>query len=628
MNDIIAINAGEQNGDLGSGRNRLSAARVPTSKVFEPGSAIARNTENRSHAYDSFFKSITDYRSEQKAKFNATASYGEFSGEFHSSFERNFTSHQERIAALRTFHCEVGKAWLDDASKATLTESFTAGCASLPQAFSPADAYKFYEFFDQFGTDTVISITLGGAFYFQSLVEKSKISELEKIKVSIQAEYGAFFTADGSFSQTTEEKKYRESRIAEVTTEGGAYNKFANINFNTETKYNQKFDDWVNSVKDNPVIVSRALWPIYVFVPDKSRQKAAQDALEKYLDRTLTVSANWQFSSLTTGSTLRPQTLVAQASTNPGIRVKILSRKTLVGEERYFQAPDIGAGQAQIEQYWANFKATLQGAGLKDSIVMLATQRWPRESRYCPSEEVFSFLRHECGASEATLRRWREDSSHCLPCPYAGITYGLIGYGGGALPDQGGDAYAIGFGNPDESTQDLRLGPEVEISADLAGTGHESSRFNCNDIFAELASALAAVRSDHWNTWLMGVDPQDSTRMMMLDQGSAPSPSSLWYLHPHGAKYGMNPFYYINARTCGFMQWNTEGADVQAEAVLRPYRPNLDINLWDKRLPYIMCLSYNPNWDLRAREDRRVTVAEYRKDTEMKWSQEAVNIVL
>jgi hypothetical protein len=91
----------------------------------------------------------------------------------------------------------------------------------------------------------------------------------------------------------------------------------------------------------------------------------------------------------------------------------------------------------------------------------------------------------------------------------------------------------------------------------------------------------------------------------------------------------MHPVYLISARTCGLLQWDSGGADVEREAVLRPFAPNLDINLWDLRAPYIMCLSYNPNWDLRAYGDRRVKVASYRgKDTEMRWSPANVSRVI
>lgn len=604
------------NGDLGYGKNRLSAARAPDERVFDPasGAGIARHTKPGTDSYSSFFKSILDYRHTQKAEFNSTASYGEFSAEFHLNFEKKYTSHQESTAAVRTLRCVFGGASLSEVSAAVLTPKFTEESAKLPKTFDPAEANKFYRFFDLFGTDVVTSITLGGNLYFQTLVEKSKVTDLEKIKIELEAEYGMFFTADGSIDDTVERKQYMESRIAAVTTEGGENSIFSDILFKKPAKYTDKVKAWTISAKSNPVIVGREVKPIHAFIADAERRIATETALGHYLGRYLSVHSTWRYSSLTVGSVTRAEP-AAGADTRPGIRVRVLDRKTLQGREEYFTAPAIGSAASDIEQFWDGFRSSVKGMGLANAIVLLATQFWPRESRYCPPDQVIDFLNRECGGSLVTLNRWRDDSLACVPCPNAGVSYGLIGYGRGTSLDNGGDVYVIGFG--DQET----LRPELEIFADLYTTEDGTAKFTCNDTFAGKSIPFLKFRSHHWDTWLIAVDSKASGRVTLEDDSAGDAAKVLWYAQPAGEKYGMHPFYLINAQTCGVLQWDSNGADQEKEAVLRPFAPNLDINLWDLRNPYVMTLSYNPNWDLRAFGDRRVRVASYRgQDTEMRWS--------
>lgn len=252
------------NGDLGYGRNRLSAARAPDERVFDPtsGAGIKRHTDTRREDYSSFFQSILDYRHTTKAEFNSSASYGEFSAEFHLNFEKKYTSHQDNTAAVRTLRLIFGGAKLDAVSDAALSPRFSEEVARLPTAFNPGDAHAFYRFFDLFGTDVVTSITLGGNLYFQALVQKSKVTELEKIKVELEAEYGIFFTADGSIDDTVERKQYMESRDASVTTEGGDNDIFSDVIFTKPKKYDGKTNQWIASVGKKPVVVGREFKPV------------------------------------------------------------------------------------------------------------------------------------------------------------------------------------------------------------------------------------------------------------------------------------------------------------------------------------------------------------------------------
>jgi hypothetical protein len=613
------------NGDLGNGKNRLSAARAPDERVFDPasGAGIERNTDQTTDDYASFFRSILDYRHTQKAEFNSTASFGEFSGEFHLNFEKKYTSHQDNTAAVRTVKCVFGGAKLDTVSAAALTDKFSEECGRLPEAFSAEEAHKFYRFFDMFGTDVVTSITLGGNLYFQTLVHKSKVTDLEKIKVELEAEYGMFFTADGSIDNTVERKQYMESRSASVTTEGGENNIFSDVLFKKPEKHMEKMTKWINSVKNKPVTVAREFKPIYAFIADSKRHDAVKAALEHYLGRYLRVHSTWRYAGLTIGGVTRAEP-AAGADTRPGIKVRVLDRKTLQGREDYFAAPAIGGAASEIEQFWNDLQSRVEAMGLANAIVLLATQFWPRESRYCPPDRIISFLTEKCGGSPTTLKRWRDDSRACVPCPYAGVSYGLIGYGGGTPRDKGGDAYVIGFGDPEQN-----LRPELEIFADLHTTDGGAARFTCNDVFEGESISFLKFRSQHWDRWQIAADATDSKRVILEDDSVGDAAKLLWYALPAGEKYGMHPFYLINAQTCGVLQWDSGGAAAEREAVLRPFASNLDINLWDLRYPFILCLSYNPGWDLRAFGDRRVRVASYRgQDTEMRWSSSNVNRVI
>ncbi len=496
-----------------------------------------------------------------------------------------------------------------------LSPKFNAEVERLPTTFSHEEAHKFYRFFDLFGTDVVTSITLGGNLYFQTLVQKSKVTELEKIKIELEAEYGTFFTADGSIDDTVERKQYMESRDASVTTEGGDNNIFSGVIFTKPKKYDDKTNQWITSVGKKPVVVGREFKPVHAFIADDKRRIAAQTALDHYMGRYLNVHSTWVHSSLVVGNTARRE-LKSDAAGGPGIKVRVIDRKTLEGREEHFPAPAIGSAAADISQFWNGFKSGVEAMGLERAIVLLATEFWPRESRYSPPDHIIAFLKNKCGGSEATLHRWRDDSLRCVPCPYAGVSYGLIGYGSGTSQDKGGDVYVIGFGDPQRT-----LRPELEIFADIYTTEDGTAKFTCNDIFKGEAIPFLKFRSHHWNTWQMAADPRVPERVILEDDSAGDAAKALWYAQPAGPKYDMHPSYLINAQTCGVLQWDSGGSALEREAVLRPYAPNLDINLWDLRYPYILCLSYNPNWDLRAFEDRRVKVAEYRsKDTEMRWS--------
>lgn len=620
---IQATDYSTLNGDLGYGRNRLSAARAPDERVFNPASGIERHTDTRREDYSSFFKSILDYRHTTKAEFNSTASYGEFSAEFHLTFEKKYTSHQDNTAAVRTLRLVFGGAKLGAVSAAALTSKFSEESNRLPLAFSHEVAHKFYRFFDMFGTDVVTSITLGGNLYFQALVQKSKVTELEKIKVELEAEYGIFFTADGSIDDTVERKQYMESRDASVLTEGGDNNIFSDVIFTKPKKYDDKTNRWAASVGNKPVVVGREFKPIYAFISDEKRRIAAQTALEHYLGRYLSVHSTWRYSSLTVGST-PPREPVAGAAGRPGIKVRVIDRKTLQGREEHFEAPAIGSAASDIGQFWDTFKSGVKSMGLANAIVLLATEFWPRESRYCPPDHIITFLTRECGGSTATLHRWRDDSLCCVPCPYAGVSYGLIGYGSGTSHDKGGDVYVIGFGDPEQT-----LRPELEIFADLYTTEDGTAKFACNDIFKGEAIPFLKFRSQHWDRWQIAVDPKEPGRVTLEDDSAGDGAKALWYAQPAGRKYGMHPVYLISAQTCGVLQWDSGGAAQEKEAVLQPFTPNLDINLWDLRYPHIMCLSYHPNWDLRAMGDRRVKVVSYRgQDTELRWSPSNLSRVL
>lgn len=613
----------ELNGDLGYGRNRRIAGRTTNEPVFDPASGITRHTDTRREEHSSLFKSVLDYRRQTKAEFNATASYGAFSAEFHLSFENRYTSRQDNTAALRTLRVVFGGAKLKSTSAATLSSKFKEEVERLPKKFTPKDANKFYRFFDMFGTDVVTEIKLGGNLYFHTLVQKSKVTNFEKIKASLEAEYGAFFKADGSIEDTVERKEYRKSREASVTTEGGDNNILSNALFTQPNKYNKDTNEWITSVGKKPIVVEREFTDIYKFIADDEQRTATEKALDNYLGRYLSVHSTWQYSSLTVGR-MKQQERSAGAVGNPAIKVRVIDRNTLEGREEYFTAPVIGSAASEINQFWNTFKSRVESMGLEHAIVLLATEFWPRESRYSPPDHIIDFLKHRCGGSEATLHRWRDDSRRCVPCPYAGISYGLIGYGNGAHHDQGKDVYVIGFGDP-QST----LRPELEIFADLYTTEDDTAKFVCNDSFEGEAISFLKFSSHHWNTWQIAADPQVPERVTLVDNSVGDASKVLWYAQPAGPKYDMQPFYLINALTCGVLQWNSGGAAQEKEVVLKPFAPNLDINLWDLRYPYIMSLSYQPNWDLRAFEDRRVVVASYRsRDTELRWSENKVSCVL
>jgi hypothetical protein len=612
-------------GNFGRGINRLNPLMSPPEMVFDASkSPTAVNTTPDFDLRYEDYKSIEDYKQKRKAQLDAKGSSGAFSSELHAKFESEYHSHRERIGATRSLWNQYKETTLVSVEGAVLSTNFVTRSENLPKTFTAKNAASFYRFFDLFGTDVATSEIECSTLQFRTMIDKFKFADSYNFKASVQAEYGTFFDAEAKGQQSEESKHFMQNRIASITTEGGDGSRFAGISFDKPGNYYKQAEAWLKSAKENPAKIGGTFQKTFAFIRDAEQRQAAEKAHEYYLKREVEVTSNWQFASLTVGDAA-PR--AGSAAATPAIKVRLLDRKTSQGADQTFAMPSADPSREQIDAYWQGLHDKLEkDPALPAAIVLLATERWPRDSRFCPPDYIRAFLRSSCGARQITLDRWREDSSKADICPVAGVTYGLIGHGTGRYPDTGSDcdAYAIGFGEPGKS-----LLPTIRISAYLSSTEDGSSVLNLEDASSSKAT-LTTITSGHWNSHRIVADKTDEGRVILESTSEPLRSAALWYMHSAPDKYGVRSLAYLfNASSGKCLEWDSGGAAKFAEAVLSRYVPNRDINLWEKSFPRLRNLSYNVNWSLRAYPNMRVAVSPYNGlDTEFDWTPKDIDRVL
>jgi hypothetical protein len=199
-------------------------------------------------------------------------------------------------------------------------------------------------------------------------------------------------------------------------------------------------------------------------------------------------------------------------------------------------------------------------------MLVIATERWPRDRQYFPPANVREALLPH-GAREATLNRWDALTRNTQPCPFAGLSYVLAGDNG---RNKGFDALATGFGDANSS-----LRPTARVSVLLPRTNTGLVRVILEA--KEEKSGTELIQFHSHSGGLLSADPDGSTRVL-IKNGDTRIPEQLWYLHSGPSRYGMQPYVVFNYATCGVLQGKRGGG----ESALTRFNSDLqDDVLWD-----------------------------------------------
>lgn len=537
-------------------------------KTYGRPKSVGFLSRTRSEETVEAFTSREEYQSSLKQKLDLEVSYGAFTGGFELTFGSDYKSLSERSAALVNYSSTLWQLILNDK---TPSSAFQAAVAKLPSTFNGETA--FYDFFRDYGAFVIVNVTLGGSMDYAMLIDRSESTSKETLKAKARAEYDVFFKGSASSSKIEEVKKFREHRVSKLTIKGGKPGAITKLDLDSpddaakRTLSLDSFETWKSTIADTPDVVTMKLMRIDAFAGEKGPAIAA--ALDKYLGGAALVEANWMGSTIVMSGVLRN----AAAASAPALRAVIVDKRTLEQKEQRFQAPDAGQSSAQFDEFWKNVNTALAAANPSDKMLLFATERWPRDARYFPPQDVRETLyRH--GAREASLNRWDTLTRNAQSCPLAGMSYVLAGDAG---RNKGLDAFSAGFGIPDKNT----LTPRARVSVLLPREPRTGKIRLLHDDkpVEESNSDLYVIRNHNGSQPVLAADAAGSARLL-LKADDATKPEQYWYFYSMGERYGMRPYVLINYLTCGVLAGKRGGG----ESDLQRFNFNFqDDVLWDYR---------------------------------------------
>lgn len=502
-----------------------------------------------------------EYQSDVSLDIGAEGKYGAFSGRFRVTFGREYDSLTECRAALRSEAITLWSLQLEDT---TPTPEFKTAADKLPATYE-GNEEAFYRFFQQWGAFVVTKVTVGGSMDYAMLVQNSHVTSKEKLQAQVGAEYGSFFKGTGTYEQREEIKRSSGYTVRTLTIWGGN-SKLVSVEFSDPKDCSAAFQSWTDSVASAPQVVLMEVKPINAFI----NTPAAEKALTKYLHSNAMIQSNWYESLL---SVAGDTTQVNATISGPALRVVLMDRTTLRKNERRFPAPDPGSQQQAFDDFWAGVHAFLAASDPQKEMLLLATERWPRDRGYFPSSAVHQDLLNH-GASEARLNRWEELSNYARRCPVAGLSYVLAGSEDGR--NKGVDALAAGFGKPETS-----LRPTARVSVLLPHSDNgKITTINDEPRTEDAKNEFISIQS--WTNFprpVLAAQINDEGNRLLLVADDPEKLEQCWYIFSSDERQGMQPKVFINYLTCGIIQ-----ATVGGETSIQPFQsPLQDDVLWDVR---------------------------------------------
>lgn len=582
-----------------------SAKEVPVvfdGNTYYHAKSVGYQAKPESDELVDMFTSRDEYEKNLEQKLGVEAKYGAFSGSFEHTFGSDYKSLTERTAVRLSYSSTLWTLLMEDK---TPSEKFLAAVAALPGEFDKRNPDKFYQFFRSYGAFVVTEVTVGGFLDYAMLIDRSQSTSKTTSETKIKADYGVFFKGNASQKEIEEVNRFREHRSSKLSVKGGESSALSALDLESPKDCSSQFKAWIKTIPNAPKVASMRLTRIDAFAGDKRAAVAA--ALEQYLGGTALVESTWSESTIVLHG---DQANAALGLGAPSLRVIFMDTRTLQMEQRIFPAPDQGSPDERVSEFWGGVQSHLKNHDPKEKMLLMATERWPRDARFVPPSAVRELMLAR-GARESTLKRWSNATQDIQPNPLAGVSYVLAGANG---RNTGQDALAVGFGKPGMS-----LRPTAKVSVLLPRDVEGRVRVIADGKPVEDTNTeLFVISSITGGEPLLGADLSESTRMVL----SSEDPNNLgqyWYFYSAGTRYGWQPYVIINYKTCGVLQGKWGGG----ESMLSRFDYNLqDDVLWDFRGDdsnfHLLMLHYNhESWN-QAATGTRTQVKRWRTD-DMFW---------
>jgi len=191
-------------------------------------------------------ESSSQWQRQYSGSLGLSGSYEGFSAEFNASFSYDEERFESSYYASKT---ALMQAWgLRINNRAQLNLQVTGLIKEL------ADAGKWSELFDTYGTHYVATSSAGGRFSIVSTIEKASSLSSYSVKTAITAKYEMFFKASASFDTSGLDQNFESKAVTSISVVGGA----AEAN-STALSSPAAFSAWLKSTSQFPVLINYPL---------------------------------------------------------------------------------------------------------------------------------------------------------------------------------------------------------------------------------------------------------------------------------------------------------------------------------------------------------------------------------
>lgn len=530
------------------------------------------------------FESTAEYNHKSTVQANAKGSYGAFSGGFSTTFSRETSILETHYAAI---HNEFRQLWSVklEVEEHNFSAGFKKALGELPKLEKAlANVEQFVPFFRTYGTDVVTQVIVGGNATFSMLIDKSSVTSKSDLEATVNASYGTFVTS-ASTSISDEQKNTARKLSTKIRSSGGT----ESIHFDASNpaSCNADYEKWRKSLSKAPRVVDISLKPIQDCLPQShyaTQHDAIEEARKWYMGFEATITANWQGSTISVSEmSASPKQTAQNTGGAPALHIMIVGKNRIERSRAMLYAPERGADAAAFTAFWKSATEMLAAVTDRHEMVLLATERWPRDARYFPSSDLQAqLLRH--GASRTTLSRWDKLVRNMQPCSIAGMTYVLAGRG--MSSEDTTDFVVAGFGTPNQPN----IRPTIDVTARIVAESKSSSRVLLTKVIEETNTKLQTISNvDGDRLALAASDSNDKTLIEMVKAGHRTTDGDTylgqyWYFLrlPRYEKL-QNTHILINFETGACLQ----GFNNESRCMLFPYgddgRFQQDDVLWDVR---------------------------------------------
>ena len=215
--------------------------------------------------------SKSQHEVEQKLAAEASVSggFGLFSAAFSSSYSFDQSRSQDYSFASKQFTSQLWTLSLTDIppDKLPLAGDLLAAIGSSPPNFRQSRDW-YDRFFTDYGTHFIAAVGVGGRCLLCVSVLKDKVGSQEKIGAQLDVEYGAFVKASGKVDYSHLDSAYRENCRHQERVFGGDTTLAGQLQGGEG-----KFQEWTESIKQQPGVIRFTLKPIWDLFPPGRRDE-------------------------------------------------------------------------------------------------------------------------------------------------------------------------------------------------------------------------------------------------------------------------------------------------------------------------------------------------------------------